>query len=98
MDILVETSLLKNLSLSLRHLSSRQRSNFLSVLRTAAAEGYLLARKLDPENFYFAEHFKKFVNKLKPTFDDTKYDEPRIIIPLYYQEKLNWYPGQIYGF
>jgi len=34
-------------------------------------------------NFYYAEKFKAFVNTLKPTFDDIRYDEDRIIIPLY---------------
>ena len=36
------------------------------------AAGYLIARKLNPDDFYFAEHFKKFANSLKirgtPTF------------------------------
>ena len=50
--------------------------------------GYLTARKLNPDDFYYAEHFKKFVNSLKPTFDDTKHDEERIIIPLYYEKNL----------
>jgi len=50
--------------------------------------GYLTARKLNPENFYYAEHFKKFVNSLKPTFDSIKYDEERIVIPLYYEKNL----------
>ena len=50
--------------------------------------GYLAARKLDAENFYYAEEFKKFVNSLKPTFDSTKYDEERIVIPLYYEKNL----------
>ena len=50
--------------------------------------GYLAARKLDAENFYYAEEFKKFVNSLKPTFDSTEYDEERIVIPLYYEKNL----------
>ena len=50
--------------------------------------GYLTARHLDPENFYYAEHFKKFVNSIKPTFDSEKYDEERIVIPLYYEKNL----------
>ena len=50
--------------------------------------GYLAARKLDAENFYYTEEFKKFVNSLKPTFDSTKYDEERIVIPLYYEKNL----------
>jgi len=50
--------------------------------------GYLTARKLDPKNFYYAQHFKEFVNSLKPTFDSTKYDEERIVIPLVRDSKL----------
>jgi len=50
--------------------------------------GYLTARHLDPENFYYAKHFKKFVNSIKPTFDSEKYDEERIVIPLYYEKNL----------
>ena len=56
--------------------------------------GYLIARRLDPTQFYYAEHFKKFVNTLKPTFDDTEYDEKRIIIPLYYEKKLIGFQGR----
>ena len=52
------------------------------------SSGYLTARKLNPDDFYYAEHFKKFVNSLKQTFDDTKHDEERIIIPLYYEKNL----------
>ena len=50
--------------------------------------GYLTARKLNPDHFYYAKHFKKFVNCLKQTFDDEKHDEERIIIPLYYEKNL----------
>ena len=52
------------------------------------SSGYLTARKLNPDDFYYAENFKKFVNSLKHTFDDTKHDEERIIIPLYYEKNL----------
>ena len=31
-------------------------------------EGYLIARKLDPDKFYFAENFKAWVNSIKPNF------------------------------
>ena len=51
-------------------------------------EGYLVARKLDPQKFYFAEHFKQWVNSHKHTFSSTKYDETRIIIPLFYNQNL----------
>ncbi len=56
--------------------------------------GYLTARKLNPENFYYAEHFKEFVNSIKHTFDDTRYEEERIIIPLYYEKNLIGFQGR----
>jgi transcription elongation factor Elf1 len=59
--------------------------------------GYLTARKLNPEDFYYAEHFKKFANSLKQTFEDTKYDEERIIIPLYYEKNLIGFQGRSIG-
>ena len=36
--------------------------------------------------------------KLKPTFEDTKYDEPSIIIPLYYKESLIGIQGRSMDF
>ena len=58
------------------------------------AAGYLMARKLDPSRFYYAKHFKKFANSLKPTFDSEKHDEDRIIIPLYYEKNLIGFQGR----
>ena len=58
------------------------------------ASGYLMARKLDPSKFYYAKHFKKFANSLKPTFDSEKHDEDRIIIPLYYEKNLIGFQGR----
>ena len=52
------------------------------------SDGYLTARKLDSSKFFYAKKFKKFVNTLKPTFEDTRYDEERIIIPIYYEKNL----------
>ena len=62
-----------------------------------SSDGYLTARKLDSTQFYYAEGFKKFVNTLKQTFDDTKYDEERIIIPLYYEKNLIGLQGRSLG-
>ena len=59
--------------------------------------GYLTARKLNPEDFYYAEHFKKFANSLKPTFDSEEHDEERIIIPLYYEKNLIGFQGRSIG-
>ena len=56
--------------------------------------GYLTARRLNPENFYYAEHFKEFVNSIKHTFDDIRYEEERIIIPLYYEKNLIGFQGR----
>jgi len=61
------------------------------------SSGYLTARKLNPTDFYYAERFKKFVNTLKQTFEDTKYDEERIIIPLYYEKNLIGLQGRSLG-
>jgi transcription elongation factor Elf1 len=61
------------------------------------SEEYLLARKVDPSKFYYAEKFKSFVNTLKPTFDDVENDEERIIIPLYYQNDLIGLQGRSLG-
>ena len=59
--------------------------------------GYLTARKLNPEDFYYAEHFKKFANSLNPTFDSEEHDEERIIIPLYYEKNLIGFQGRSIG-
>jgi len=58
------------------------------------SEGYLTARKIDTSKFYYAKKFKKFANSLKPTFDSEKYDEDRIIIPLYYEKNLIGFQGR----
>ena len=60
--------------------------------------GYLTARQLNPEDFYYAKNFKKFTNKLKPTFDSEDHDEERIIIPLYYKKNLVGFQGRSLGF
>ena len=45
------------------------------AIENPRSDGYLTARKLDSSKFYYAKKFKKFVNTIKPTFDDTRYDE-----------------------
>ena len=52
-----------------------------------AAKEYLENRKLNPDKFYFAPKFKKWTNSQKQTFDNIKYDNSRIIIPLYDEQK-----------
>lgn len=61
------------------------------------AKNYLESRKLNPNKFYYSENFKTWVNSIKPTFDDLKYDEPRIIIPIYYKQELIGFQGRAFG-
>ena len=59
--------------------------------------GYLTARQLNPDDFYYAKHFKRFANRMKPTFDSEDNDEERIIIPLYYKKNLIGFQGRALG-
>ncbi|MFZ9354021.1 MAG: DNA primase, partial [Candidatus Nanopelagicales bacterium] len=61
------------------------------------SDTYLKTRKLNSNKFYYAQNFKAWVNSLKPTFDSIKYDEPRIIIPLYYEKNLVGFQGRSLG-
>ena len=54
----------------------------------ADALEYLKNRKLNPNKFYYTDKFKSWINSIKKVFDDTVKDEPRIIIPLFYQNTL----------
>jgi len=58
---------------------------------------YLESRKLNPDKFYYANKFKSWTNSLKDVFDDTTKDEPRIIIPLFYQNTLVGFQGRALG-
>ena len=58
---------------------------------------YLESRNIDPDKFYYTSKFKTWVNSLKKTFVDTTYDEPRIIIPIVYDNKLVGIQGRSIG-
>jgi transcription elongation factor Elf1 len=60
----------------------------------ADAKKYLENRKLNPDKFYYAYKFKSWANSLKDVFDDVSKDEPRIIIPLFYQNNLVGFQGR----
>ena len=62
-----------------------------------AAKEYLERRKLDPAKFYYTDRFKQWTNTLKQTFDDVRYDEPRIIIPLIYLNTVVGFQGRSLG-
>ena len=51
------------------------------------AKEYLEKRNLNPDKFYYADRFKWWSNTQKQTFDTIGRDEPRIIIPLYDEDK-----------
>jgi predicted RNA-binding Zn-ribbon protein involved in translation (DUF1610 family) len=61
------------------------------------AKEYLEKRNLNPDKFYYVDNFKQWTNSLKHTFDDIRNDEPRIIIPLFYQNKLVGFQGRALG-
>jgi len=61
------------------------------------AKSYLESRKLNPDNYYYTEKFKEWTNSLQQTFDSTDKDEPRIIIPLFYQNTLVGFQGRALG-
>ena len=73
--------------------------NLPKASTNVAAVTYLEGRKLDPNKFYYADQFKSWTNTQVPTFgqSDLKYDEPRIIIPLYYQNNLVGFQGRALG-
>jgi len=61
------------------------------------AKEYLERRKINSHKFYYTEKFKEWTNSLKLTFDSTVKDEPRIIIPLFYQDTLVGFQGRAIG-
>jgi hypothetical protein len=70
--------------------------NLPKASENSQANEYLKNRKLDPSKFYYAEKFKKWTNTLIQTFDSKslKYEEPRIVIPLYYKKELIGFQGR----
>ena len=57
----------------------------------------LFRSNLNPHNYYYAEKFKSWTNTFKKVFDDITKDEPRIIIPLFYQNTLVGFQGRALG-
>ena len=63
----------------------------------SAAKLYLEKRGLDPTKFYYTDKFKAWVNTLVEKFDNIEYDEPRIIIPIIYENQLIGFQGRALG-
>ena len=65
----------------------RKKLDLPKASENADAREYLEKRKLNPDKFYFANNFKRWVNTKKQTFDTIGGDESRIIIPMYDRDK-----------
>jgi len=76
----------------------KQKLDLLKATEDAASHGYLTGRQLDATKFFYTSKFKQYVNSKKQTFEDTKYDEPRIIIPLFYNKNLIGIQGRSLDF
>jgi transcription elongation factor Elf1 len=63
------------------------------------AKEYLENRKLNPYKFYYTDKFKEWTNSKIKTFDEKslKYEEERIIIPLFYGKELVGFQGRSLG-
>ena len=57
---------------------------------------YLNRRKVQG-SFYYAKTFRRFINGIKHTFDNIRYDEERIVIPLYYNGDIVGVQGRALG-
>jgi hypothetical protein len=75
----------------------KQKLNLPKASENPDAKAYLEKRKLNSNNYYYAERFKEWTNSLRPTFDFVGKDEPRIIIPLFYQNTLVGFQGRALG-
>jgi predicted RNA-binding Zn-ribbon protein involved in translation (DUF1610 family) len=71
--------------------------NLPKAVENLKAKQYLESRNINPYKFYYTEKFKSWVNTFKHTFDDLKYDEPRIVIPLFYKKELVGFQGRTLG-
>ena len=57
--------------------------NLPSAFDINKSKVYLHGRAIFDGEFYYAENFQEFVNSIKPgSFDNAKYGEPRVVIPL----------------
>ena len=70
-----------------------------SAFEVNKSQKYLWDRAIFEGDFYYAEKFKGFVNTLKPGFfENTSYDDDRIIIPLVKDEILIGIQGRSLGY
>lgn len=75
----------------------KSKLNLPKASECSEAKEYLKNRKLNPDKFYYTDKFKTWVNSIKHVFESTDKDEPRIIIPLFYQNNLIGLQGRSLG-
>jgi len=72
----------------------KQKIDLPKALENEAAYEYLKSRKLDPNKFYYADNFKEFCNSYKEVFSSTSPKDPRVVIPLFYNQNLIGFQGR----
>ena len=65
----------------------KKKLNLPLASTNSRASDYLKKRKINPVEFFYADKFKHFCNTVKPTFESTKNDHARIVIPMYDENK-----------
>jgi transcription elongation factor Elf1 len=73
----------------------REKISLLKASSDTQAKEYLEKRKLDPNLYYYADDFSKWVNSI--TEEPNLKSEPRIVIPLYYNKALIGVQGRSIG-
>lgn len=75
----------------------KKKLNLPKAVENESAKEYLESRNLNPYKFYYTPNFKSWTNSLQKTFDNTYYDEERIVIPLFYKKELVGFQGRSIG-
>jgi len=75
----------------------KKKLNLPKAVENESAKEYLESRNLNPYKFYYTPNFKRWTNSLQKTFDNTYYDEERIVIPLFYKKELVGFQGRSIG-
>tara|TARA_R100001594_G_scaffold113214_1_gene148065 strand:- start:330 stop:1322 length:993 start_codon:yes stop_codon:yes gene_type:complete len=69
-----------------------------SAFDVVESQNYLYSRAILSGDFYYAQKFKEFVNTIKPGFfDDLRFDDSRIVIPLVKDSELIGIQGRSLG-
>ena len=72
-------------------------SRISELNKTHPARTYLSNRRIPEDSFkdlYYCDHFRKWTNEQKYTFEDSKFDESRIVIPLRTRDKIFGFQGR----